>query len=876
MGKKREISNNIEKIDHRSPIRQQYEQLKQQFTDGILLFRLGDFYETFDDDAIVLSQELDIALTSKQLGKGDRVPLAGIPVNSLNVSVSKLLSKGHRVAICEQIDGAEKKSGLIHREIVRIVSPGTIIEEELLPGKDNNFLASVYMENGRAGLSYVDISTSEFKTLELDSMDLQGELERISPAEIIYSDLGNIVSDQDLDDPKYTHISSGIYDLLKCEDILKEHFDTKTLEPYGCSDQPLAVIAAGSVLAYLKKNNNIFISQIKSLITVSLDETMRFDPHTVKTLELFEGINTKTKKGSLFGHLDNTKTPMGMRLLKEWIGHPLLNREDIQRRNLLVKWMLESGIRRSQIRKSLSRVPDLDRLVNRVVSGMANGREILALKEGLQEIGKIESVLLDDRGTNNYPDAAPFGSPNSFSKLIDYIASALVDDPPPNLGDDPTVRSGFSKELDEQRFHADNALKSIMQIEKEQRTTTGIPSLKVGYSRVFGYFLEITKSNLKKVPSTYIRKQTIANGERYFIPALKEEEEKISIANQYILDIEATLFSSIQNRITQESVDIMEASRFIAKLDVISSFGETAVLNRYTCPVIVDDSILDIKGGRHPVVEKMIPSPFVPNDTLLSSSEPLSVVTGPNMAGKSTYLRQVALLVILTQIGSYVPASSLSMGIVDRVFTRAGLQDDISNGLSTFMVEMMETAYILNHSTDKSLIILDEIGRGTSTYDGLSIAWSVLEHIHNEPKLRSRTLFATHYHELVEIVDSLPRASNVHIAVSEENGKIVFLRRVLPGGVNRSYGLNVAQIAGMPDTVIERGKEFLEMLENRGNAEYVSLLSHQPALFDVNPELNSEEKRVIEELKNISIDGMTPLGAINFIDEIKKRIDNSD
>jgi len=864
-------------LQSRSPLRQQYENIKAKFPDGILLFRLGDFYETFDDDAVLLSRDLDITLTSKELGKADRVPLAGIPVSTLNSSISKLLDKGHKVAICEQMESDTKSGTLINREIVRIVTPGTILEEDLLPGRSNNFLVSLVAQANKVGLAYIDISTSEFKTLELDITDLSGELNRLNPAEIIVADPDTLQLSINGFNDKLTIVSERWYDLRISRAALIEHFSVRDLQSYGCESMDLATIAAGSIILYLQETQSIFVNQIRSLSTISFENTMILDSQTVKTLELFQGIGTGNKNGSLLELLDITKTPMGSRLLRDWLGHPLLKIDDIRSRNRLVEWFLFSGIRRTKIRSELGNVADLERLINRVAGKIATPRDLLAIHRSLISIGRLSGILSeDDAKEESYFDEPFLESVVDYKDLIQTLGNAIVEDPPMKIGEGPLIEIGFSGELDSLRDRAEGYLESILKIEKDERDRTQINSLKIGHSRVFGYFIEVTKSNLSKVPDNYIRKQTIANGERYFIPLLKEIEDKLNEVREEIETLEYQLFSELLEIVHAESYEVLKTSSAIGKLDVISSFAEIASLNNYKPPEFVDGRELNIVGGRHPVVEHFTSSNFVPNDTSLSEQIPISVVTGPNMSGKSTYLRQVAIIAIMAQIGSFVPAESLNIGIIDRVFTRAGLQDDISQGRSTFMVEMIETAYILHHATPNSLIILDEIGRGTSTYDGLSIAWAVIEHIHNADELKSRTLFATHYHELIPIVDLMDGASNLHVSVSEENGKIIFLHSIVEGGINRSYGLHVAQIAGIPKTVVERGQDLLKILEGRSVVEDLGSSFYQPSLFEVDKDLSTGERKALDLISEVVTEEMTPLQALNFLNEIKLAIDNID
>jgi DNA mismatch repair protein MutS len=847
-----------------TPLRRQYLKIKQQHPDAIVFFRLGDFYETFDDDARVTARELEIVLTSREMGKGMRVPLAGIPYHALEGYLARLINKGYKVAICEQMSPPGK--GLVEREVVRIVTPGTVIEPGLLIDKSNNYLVSVTVEGEYAGIAYIDITTGEFATTQLPVKQVADELERLHPAEVL------LPQDFARDTPeiKTTLTSLDVYwfDYEVAYRLLIEHFGVISLEGYGCEHSPLAIKAAGAVLHYISENQKSVLVQITGLTTYSTASFMVIDAQTRRNLELFQSARWGLTSGSLISVIDLTGTAMGGRLLKKWLGQPLLTIESLVERQDAVGWFVSSTFARQRVTSLLADILDIERLVNRVRSNVASPRDLIALRNSLEKVPEIEAIL------NEYktPEFISSGL-KSCPEVTELITTAIADDPSKNLEQGGVIKKGFSAEIDKLRELLFNTRKYLTDLEQRERENTGIKTLKVRYNKVFGYYIEISRSYVDRVPDTYIRKQTLVNAERYFTPELKEFESTILNAQERIVEMEVTLFRQICQQITGSGEHILGTARALAVIDVVCSLAEVAVRYGYNRPELTGNDVIEIKDGRHPVVERSKGcDDFIPNDVYLNNGDTqIAIITGPNMAGKSTYLKQVAILVLLAQIGSYIPCASASIGIVDRIFTRIGAQEDLTAGQSTFMVEMVETANILNNATGRSLVILDEVGRGTSTYDGLSIAWAVVEFIHNHPRLRSKTLFATHYHELVQLAGLLPRVKNLNVAVTEEHGKVVFLRKVIPGGADKSYGIHVAQLAGLPVPVINRAQEVLSNLEtDHVNLEMDTInkakkeSSGQLPLFD-------HSHRIVEEIRGIDIDSLTPLEAITQLYKLKRR-----
>lgn len=853
--------------DDATPIRQQYLEIKRQYPDTILFFRLGDFYETFDQDAEITSRELDIVLTSKPVGKGQRVPLAGIPYHAVENYLARMIEKGYHVAICEQV-GEQPVKGLFPREVVRVVTPGTVIEPALLKGDRNNYLLGVAFDETRAGVAYVDISTGEFAATEIESSDIQAalraELIRLSPAEVLLPDNVNLSNGFS---GHITRWTAWRFETGRCHEALLAHFQVSALDGFGLRGMTQAVRAAGAIVQYLQETQPSALRMLSGISTYTLDDFMVLDAATRRNLELTETIRGGDTVGSLLHILDHTVTPMGKRLIRQWVSKPLLDIETIQQRQAAIQALLEGGLLRAELRAALRPLGDLERLTNRVLSGHANPRDLVAMRATLRALPAIQAIS----AAPDSPLAAILRGLHPCQKELDLLESSIDEDSPATLQNTGVIKAGFSSELDNIIEASRHAREWIAGLESGERERTGIKSLKVGYNKVFGYYIEITRANDGLVPTGYIRKQTLVNAERYITPELKEYETLVLNAEDRILEIERRLFKEICDQLSRSTRILLETARALAELDTLASLAEAAALGGYVCPEIKAEPVLDIQGGRHPVVEQGLSSGgvgsrFVPNDSVFEPGEIVRVITGPNMSGKSTFLRQVALIVLMAQMGSFVPASSARIGLVDRIFTRIGAQDEIHAGQSTFMVEMIEAANILHHATERSLLILDEIGRGTSTYDGVSIAWAMIEYIHNHPKLRAHTLFATHYHELTQLSDLLPGVRNYNVAVSEADGKVVFLHKIIPGGADRSYGIHVAQLAGLPRPVIQRANEILAQLEaSSGKAVKINPAAPmQMALFpETNPMLN--------ELKELDVNSLSPIEALNKIYEWQRK-----
>jgi DNA mismatch repair protein MutS len=852
-----------------SPIRKQYLEIKRQYPNAILFFRLGDFYETFDQDAEVAARELDIVLTSRSVAKGVRVPMAGIPHHAVENYLARLIEHGYHVAICEQV-GDQPIKGLFPRQVTRIITPGTVVEPSLIPTDANNYLASVVMINvvdegsGRAGVAYTDITTGEFAATELAGEDIHGlllaELARLQPAEILYPDslaLRNGFPGHSTPWPAWR------FEPGRCQEEILRHFQAASLDGFGLKGMTLGTCAAGAILQYLAETQPAALSLLTGLKTYSLSEFMILDSSTRRNLELTETLRSGEVKGSLLGVLDYTITPMGKRLIRQWINKPLLDVARIKTRQDGVEFFYENGLLRAELRAALKPLGDLERLINRVLGVTAQPRDLVAIRATLARLPDLRGLL---------PEAA---SPleellrdfHPCSEELSLLQSSLGDDPPATLQHVGVIRPGFSSELDGVVERSRHAREWIANLEAVERQRTGIKSLKVGYNKVFGYYIEVTHSNTGMVPQEYIRKQTLVNAERYITPEMKEYEALVLNAEERIREIELRLFREICAQLASSSNQMLASARILAELDVLASLAETAALGGYVRPEVLEEDLLEIHDGRHPVVEQTLSGArFIPNDVLFEEGERVRIITGPNMSGKSTLIRQTALIVLLAQLGSYVPAARARLGLVDRIFTRIGAQDEIHAGQSTFMVEMVETANILHHATSRSLLILDEIGRGTSTYDGVSIAWAVVEYIHNHPRLQSKTLFATHYHELTQLADLLPGVRNYNVAVSEADGQVVFLHKIVPGGADRSYGIHVGQLAGLPYPVVQRAGEILRQLEaSSGKAVRINpLAGHQLALF---PETNP----LLAELKGIDANALSPIEALNKLYEWQRK-----
>jgi DNA mismatch repair protein MutS len=848
--------------DDVTPIRQQYLDIKRQHPNAILFFRLGDFYETFDQDAETTSRELDIVLTSRPVARGVRVPMAGIPYHAAENYLARLIEKGYHVAICEQV-GENPVKGLFTREVVRVVTPGTLIEPGLLKGERNNYLAGVVFQDGRAGVAYADITTGEFAATELSGEDaaaaLRAELMRLSPAEIL-------VPDAALPDGMPGHLTSlpsWRFESARCAEMLLSHFQVASLDGYGLRGMPLAVRCAGAILQYLSETQPAAIKLLTRISAYTLSEFMVLDATTRRNLELTETIRESKEEGSLLSVLDYTVTPMGKRLIRQWVSKPLLDLGAIGIRQDAVAHFVAQGMLRAELRAGMRSLADLERLVNRVLTGHIHPRDLVAMRATLRCLPGLRGLFPPAES----PLRPILTNLQPCSEQLALLEAALADDPPATLQNPGVIRSGFSSELDHVIEASRHAREWIANLEAVERERTGIKTLKVGYNKIFGYYIEVTRAKDAGIPADYIRKQTLVNAERYITPEMKEYESLVLNAEDRIREIEARLFREVCTSLGSAAERLLATARALAELDGLSSLAEAAALGSYVRPELTDSNGIEILDGRHPVVERGLHGErFVPNDTTFEPGEIVRLITGPNMSGKSTFLRQTALIVLLAQMGSFVPAAAARIGLVDRIFTRIGAQDEIHAGQSTFMVEMIEAANILNHASGRSLLILDEIGRGTSTYDGVSIAWAVVEYIHNNPRLRARTLFATHYHELTQLSDILPGVRNYNVAVSEGGGKVVFLHKIIPGGADRSYGIHVAQLAGLPKPVVQRANEILHELEaSAGKAVRLNpALPQQMALF---PETNP----IVVELKALDVNSLTPIEAINKLYEWKRK-----
>jgi len=854
-----------------TPVRQQYLDIKREYPDTIVFFRLGDFYETFDEDAEITARELDIVLTSRPIGKGLRAPLAGIPYHALENYLARLIEKGFHVAICEQV-GDQPSKGIFPRKVVRVVTPGTVTEPGLLPGDANNFLAAVILDissslnpgSQSASVSYTDVTTGEFAVTELPLEALRAELTRLHPAEILYSDGQNL---PDGISGHLTCLPAWKFEPGKCTETLLSQFKSSTLDGFGLKSNSLPVRAAGAIVQYLKETQPDALNLLTSLRSYSLNEFMTLDASTRRNLELTETLRQGSgqalrgeRKGSLLGTLDFTITPMGRRLIHQWFSQPLLQVAKISQRQDGVQYFFENGMIRAELRDALKPLADLERLVNRVIAGQAQPRDLLAMRQTLGQMPKVVSSV-----KSQVPGVS--GSLDLCEEQYSLLQSSIDEEAPSTLQNTGVIRAGYSQELDSVIEASKHAREWIANLEVVERQKTGIKTLKVGYNKVFGYYIEISRGAADKAPESYIRKQTLVNAERFITPEMKEYETLVLNAEERIKEIELRLFREVCAELAKAARKILSTARALAELDVLSALGEAAALGGYHRPEIHEGNELEIHEGRHPVVEQLLKNDrFIPNDVIFEKGEVVRVITGPNMAGKSTYLRQTALIVLMAQMGSFVPASSARIGLVDRIFTRIGAQDEIHAGQSTFMVEMVEAANILHHATTRSLLILDEIGRGTSTYDGLSIAWGIIEYIHNHPQLRAKTLFATHYHELTQLAELLPGVRNYNVAVSESDKKVVFLHKIIAGGADRSYGIHVAQLAGLPAPVIQRANEIMAELE-KTSGRGVKIDPHaaqQAALFP-------ETSPLLDELKEMDVNALAPIEALNKLFEWQKK-----
>lgn len=874
-----------------TPMRQQYLSIKSQHPDCVLLFRLGDFYETFDEDAKTVARVCDVVLTSRPVGNDQRVPLAGVPYHAVDYYIAKLIEAGYRVAIAEQI--TEPGKGLVEREVRRVVTKGTIVEPGMLDERRNNYLMAVAFSprGNAAGLAYCDITTGEFAATEFTGGSaaeverrIGEELSRLQPSELIPVDwqpeASAIHAIVETMHPLMSRVEAWQTEPDTAASALRRHFGVASLDGFGLHNKPEALRAAAAVLAYVQQMQPSAVALLTRLHTYALGAFMMLDESTRRNLELSETMRGGDVKGSLLGVLDSTLTPMGSRLLRRWLNQPLLDVAAINHRLDTVQLFFDHTLLRLDVRDLLREVGDLERWTNRTIQGVAIPRDLVGMRAVLRLMATLQAKLTgagegwstaDGRPLKHLPLELP-----ASADTLALLEAALADDPPATLATPGIMRLGFDAELDGLMDKSRHAKDWIANLEQVERQRLDIKSLKVGYNKVFGYYIEVTNTHSSKVPPEYIRKQTIANGERYITPDLKEYETLVLNADERRLEIEQHLFAEVCAQIAAQGVKLLQLAHQLAELDVYAALAEVALMRRYVRPEVDEGPAIEISAGRHPVVElTLTDEPFVPNDTRLLPESAIQLITGPNMSGKSTYLRQSALITLMAQVGSYVPADAARIGLVDRIFTRLGASDEIHRGQSTFMVEMVETANILNHATNRSLLVLDEIGRGTSTYDGLAIAWAIIEFLHNHPGLRAKTLFATHYHELTDLAERLPHVVNYNVAVDDSgNGEdVVFLRRIIPGKADRSYGVHVARMAGLPGPVVNRAAEILEDLERSGAAgpRRLSETATKRGKASVTQvSLFAEVHPAVEALRKLDVNGLTPLDALNRLYELQK------
>ncbi|MFQ7311740.1 DNA mismatch repair protein MutS [Sellimonas sp.] len=876
-----------------TPMMQQYMETKKEYPDCILFYRLGDFYEMFFDDALTASKELEITLTGKNCGLEERAPMCGVPFHSVDGYLNKLVEKGYKVAICEQVEDPKLAKGIVKREVIRIVTPGTNLNTQALDETKNNYImAIVYVSDDRYGMSVADVSTGDYFVTEIESRGkLFDEIYKFSPSEIVCNEALYMsgVRLEELKDRMNVAISSldaWYFDDAICRKTLKDHFKVASLESLGVADYDCGIVAAGALLSYLIETQKTSLAHFTKLTNYTTGKYMLIDSSSRRNLELCETLREKQKRGSLLWVLDKTRTAMGARMLRKYVEQPLIDKDSVVRRLDAVDELLKEAIAREEIREYLTPVYDMERLVGKISYQSANPRDLIAFKSSLSMLPHIKYILGDLR-SELLKDL--WDQMDPLEDLYGLIEQAVIDDPPLAMKEGGIIKDGYNEEVDRLRKAKTDGKTWLAELEQKEREKTGIKNLRIKYNKVFGYYLEVTNSFKSMVPDYYIRKQTLANAERYSIPELKELEDLILGAEDKLFALEYQLYCDVRNRIGEEIARIQQTAKAVAAVDVFASLALVAERNRYVRPKINEKGIIDIKDGRHPVVEKMIPNNmFIANDTYLDDKKNrVSIITGPNMAGKSTYMRQSALIVLMAQIGSFVPAASANIGLVDRIFTRVGASDDLASGQSTFMVEMTEVANILRNATSKSLLILDEIGRGTSTFDGLSIAWAVVEHISNAKLLGAKTLFATHYHELTELEGKIDSVHNYCIAVKEKGDDIVFLRKIVKGGADRSYGIQVAKLAGVPQTVIDRAKELSEQLSDADITTRVRELDMQGSetrkktkrldevdmaqmsLFDT-----VSDSDVLEEIKTMDISHMTPMDAMNTLYQLQNKLNN--
>ena len=866
-----------------SPMMQQYMRIKEQYKDAILFFRLGDFYEMFYDDAKLVSSELDLTLTGKDCGQNERAPMCGIPYHSCDSYIARLVSKGYKIAMCDQVENPAQAKGVVKREVVRVITPGTIMEECMLDESQNNYICSIHVgekENKNIGLTFCDISTGELKTTEINNIEqnlnfLKNEIGKFYPKEILFSgDLDFLSSIENFLKEKFScriEKIDKIFSDNEALDILLSFFDKDNLINLNLNKNFSAINSMAILFEYLKITQKNGLERIEKAVYYDNSEYMRLDLNTIRNLEITETMRKKSKKGSLLWVLDKTKTAMGKRMFRSWIERPLINVKRIKFRQDAVDELYKDIILRDAIEECLIGIHDMERIMTKITYGSANGRDLKSLSSALSKLPKIKNIL---QSANSKYLINLYNNIETLEETHELIENAIVDEPPFLIKEGGIIKPGYSEEVDNLHKDMNGGKIVVAEIEKRERESTGIPKLKIGYNRVFGYYIEVSNSSKNKVPQNYIRKQTLTNCERFITEELKNLESRILYARDKVQEVEYQIFEKVRLQVAKELPKVVKSANTIAKLDIIRSLAEVAFKNNYVKPEINNGDKILIKEGRHPVVELLLKNvPFVPNNANLDNSENMvSIITGPNMAGKSTYMRQTAIIVLMAQIGSFVPADKAEIGVVDSIFTRIGASDDLASGQSTFMLEMNEVADILKNATKKSLLILDEIGRGTSTFDGMSIAKAVLEYVSDNKRLGAKTLFATHYHELTSMVDDFDNIKNYNIAVKKHGDDITFLRRIVPGAADDSYGIEVAKLSGIPDSIISRAKTILKEIES--DNRYVAYPENRKNI-DSNIQLKlsdsyGNEEKIIEKLKSIDVSVLTPIEAINVLYELVK------
>ncbi len=865
-----------------SPMMQRYLETKEQYKDCILFYRLGDFYEMFFDDAITAARELEITLTGKDCGQEERAPMAGVPHHAAEIYISKLIAKGYKVAICEQLENPKTAKGIVKRGVIRVVTPGTIVESNMLEERKNNYIMAIYKSGIYFGISVCDISTGEFYAAEIKDSnnfpELLDEIARYSPSElVINSNIADCTEEMKKIKERFncyiTRFQDKFFDTKS--DIIKLRFnllDTNQKQIENIEDKKFAVASINALVEYIEQTQMTNLDHINKIVIYKISKYMSLDINARRNLEITEKMRDKSKKGTLLWVLDKTSTSMGSRHLRRWLSDPLIDTLEINRRLNSVKELKEEVMLRGDVIENLKKVYDIERLAGKMAYGNANARDMITLKNSLARLPDVKNVLKNCKSEmlkNLYENL------DELQDIYELIEKSIVNDPPMSVKDGGIIKLGYDEEIDKLKTATTEGKNWIIQLEADEKEKTGIKNLKIGFNKVFGYFIEVTKSNLDQVPERYIRKQTLTNAERYITEELKNLENQILGAEEKVVILEYNLFTKIREEISKNIIRLQKTATIVAILDVLTSFAQVAEDMNYCMPKVDDSGIIDIKSGRHPVIEKILgEGEFVENDTYLDKNQNrLSIITGPNMAGKSTYMRQVALITLMAQVGSFVPAEEANIGVVDKIFTRVGASDDLSMGQSTFMVEMMEVATILKEATENSLVILDEIGRGTSTYDGLSIAWAVAEYIANKEKCGAKTLFATHYHELTELEEKIEGVKNYSIAVKEKGEDIIFLRKIISGGTDESYGIHVARLAGVPKLVTEEANKILKSLERKnilnGKKEEKKDAKQVEGQFDM---YNYKLAEIAHEIDKVNLNELTPIDALNTLVKIKEKM----